>query len=325
VLHLRIICPAARGAEVCALLAAEPGVTNLVVLPGAARQPAGDVVMCDVVREAGSRVLTALRERGVVEDGSIALEHVDAALSRAARAADEAVPGYGSDAVVWEEVEALTSAESTLSWTYLTFMTIATLIAGVGVITDQPVLIVGAMVVGPEFGPLAGMCVALVRGQWSALRQSARALLVGFAVAIAVTLGLTALGRVCGVVEPSMLDHTRPLTAFISRPDGFSLLVALLAGAAGMLSLTSARSGTLIGVLISVTTVPAAGNTAVALALGHSVIAVGALLQLLINLASILSAGVLVLLLQRWAGRGTRRAGRTAGPVGTRDGARPVG
>ena len=123
-----------------------------------------------------------------------------------------------------------------------------------------------------------------------------------------------------------MLDRSHPLTAFISKPDGFSLLVAMLAGVAGILSLTSARSGTLIGVLISVTTVPAAGNTAVALALGHSVIAVGALLQLLINLASILAAGVLVLLLQRWAGRGIRRAaGRTAGPVGTRDGARPVG
>jgi len=325
-LHLRIICPTARGDEVCALLTAEPGVTNLVVLPGAGRQPAGDVVLCDVVREAGSRVLTALRERGLDEDGSIAVEHVDAALSRVARAADRAVPGYGSDAVVWEEVEALTSAESTLSWTYLAFMTIATLIAGVGVITDQPVLIVGAMVVGPEFGPLAGMCVALVRGQWAALRQSARALLVGFAVAMAVTLGLTALGRVSGAVEPSMLDRSQPLTAFISRPDGFSLLVAMLAGAAGILSLTSARSGALIGVLISVTTVPAAGNAAVALALGHAGIAAGALLQLLINLAGILAAGVLVLLLQRRAGRDTRRpAGRTAGPVGTQDGARPVG
>src|SRR5262249_54355996 len=157
-----------------------------------------------------------------------------------ARAADQAVPGYGVDAVVWEEVEALTSAESTLSWTYLAFMTIATLIAGVGGLTDQPGLIVGAMVVGPEFGPLAGVSVALGRRPRAALRGAARALLVGFAVAIAVTLGLTGLGRLVGAVSPQMLDRAEPLTAFISRPDGFSLLVAVLAGAAGMLSLTSA-------------------------------------------------------------------------------------
>ena len=102
-------------------------------------------------------------------------------------------------------------------------------------------------------------------------------------------------------VKPAMLDRQAPLTAFISRPDGFSLLVAALAGAAGILSLTSAKSGALIGVLISVTTVPAAGNAAVALALGHTWIAGGAALQLLINLLGIVTAGVLVLLLQRRA------------------------
>src|SRR5262249_1841039 len=127
-------------------------------------------------------------------------------------------------------------------------------------------------------------------------------------------------------VEPSMLDRSHPLTAFISRPDGFSLLVAMLAGVAGILSLTSARSGTLIGVLISVTTVPATANAAVALALGHTGIAAGALQQLLTNLVGILTAGGLVLLLGHRVGRAPRRAaGRTAGPVETRDEARPVG
>lgn len=300
-LHLRIICPEPRRPAVCDLLAAEPGATNVVVLPGAAREPVGDLVMCDVVREAASTVLAGLRALGLDTEGSIAVEQVDTALSRAARAADRAVPGYGVDAVVWEEIEARTSEESTLSWSYLAFMTIATLIAGVGVLTDQPVLIVGAMVVGPEFGPLAGVCVALVRGHWTALRRSGRALLVGFAVGMAVAFTLTALGRLLGAVQPAMLDRQAPLTAFISRPDGFSLLVAALAGAAGILSLTSAKSGALIGVLISVTTVPAAGNAAVALALGHTWIAGGAALQLLINLLGIVTAGVLVLLLQRRA------------------------
>jgi uncharacterized hydrophobic protein (TIGR00271 family) len=302
-LHVRVICPESRSPAVCELLAREPGVTNLLVLPGAARRPAGDAVLFDVVREAASTVLTKLRAAGLDIEGSIAVQNVDAELSQVAVDADREVPGYGSDAVVWEEIEARTSEDSSLSWTFLAFMTVATAIAGVGVLTDQPVLIVGAMVVGPEFGPLAGICVALVRRRWAALRRSVRALLVGFSVAMAGTFAATLLARLTGAVGPEMLDRTRALTAFISRPDGFSLVVALLAGTAGLLSLTSARSGVLIGVLISVTTVPAAGNAAVALALGYPGVAGGALLQLLLNLAGIVTAGILVLSVQLRLGR----------------------
>ena len=57
-----------------------------------------------------------------------------------------------------------------------------------------------------------------------------------------------------------------PLTEFISNPNFLSFFVAYLAGTAGVLSLTSAKSGALIGVLISVTTIPAIANKGVATA-----------------------------------------------------------
>jgi hypothetical protein len=41
-------------------------------------------------------------------------------------------------------------------------MIVATMIAGIGVMLDQPILIVGAMVVGPEFGPLVALCIGIV-------------------------------------------------------------------------------------------------------------------------------------------------------------------
>ena len=59
-----------------------------------------------------------------------------------------------------------------------------------------------------------------------------------------------------------------PFTEFISNPDFLSFFVAFVAGGAGMLSLTSAKSGALVGVLISVTTIPAASNIGVAAAYG---------------------------------------------------------
>jgi uncharacterized membrane protein len=90
-----------------------------------------------------------------------------------------------------------------------------------------------------------------------------------------------------------------PFTAFISSPDGWSFLVAFLAGTAGMLSLTSTKSGVLIGVLISVTTIPAAANIGVAAAFGDWDECLGAAEQLLLNLGAILLAGVLTLYVQR--------------------------
>jgi uncharacterized hydrophobic protein (TIGR00271 family) len=155
------------------------------------------------------------------------------------------------------------------------------------------------MVVGPEFGPIAGLCVALVLRERTLAMRSLRALVIGFPAAIGVTVLATLLARVAGLVEPAMLDSEHPLTSFISRPDAFSFVVAFLAGIAGILSLTAAKSGALIGVLISVTTVPAAGSTAVALALGEPGMARGSALQLAVNLCGMVIAGTLTLLFER--------------------------
>jgi uncharacterized membrane protein len=65
--------------------------------------------------------------------------------------------------------------------------------------------------------------------------------------------------------------------------------------------LTSAKAGTLVGVLISVTTVPAAASAAVAVAFGVGREAWGSALQLVINLVAIVVAGVMTLLVQQLA------------------------
>ncbi|WP_426504035.1 DUF389 domain-containing protein [Dactylosporangium sp. McL0621] len=298
-LHLRVISPPGDTERVVELLTAEAGATNVVVLPGAAREPAGDLVLADVVREAASPVLAALRKLGIDEHGSIAVETVDVALSRNARRAADAAPGLSGDAVVWDEIEQKTGEETELSGTFLAMLAIATIIAGIGVLLDQPILIVGAMVVGPEFGPLASLCVGIVRRRGRSVRRALLALAVGFPVGILVTVlttwGLDALG----LVDKGMLLRERPLTDFIWRPDALSWVVGFFAGIAGMLSLTSAKAGPMIGVLISVTTVPAAANIAVALAYGVPHEAGGSALQLLINLAAIVAAGVATLLVLR--------------------------
>jgi uncharacterized hydrophobic protein (TIGR00271 family) len=308
-LHVRVITPEPVTERALDVLTADDGVTHLVVFPGVARTPQGDVIEFDVVREAASGVLDRLRGLGLDRDGAIVVERVDTTLSASADRAARRVPGLGVDAVVWHEIEQQTGEESALSASFLTFMTIAMAIAALGVLLDQPILIVGSMVVGPEFGPLAALCVGLVKRKADLVRRSVLALTVGFPIGILITVGVVWLLTAIGLVDKSMLLADRPLTDFIWRPDALSWVVGFLGGVAGILSLTSAKAGTLVGVLISVTTIPAAANAAVALAYGIRDEAVGSALQLLINLAAIVVAGVLTLLIQQVVWKRPARTG----------------
>ncbi|MFJ6666235.1 DUF389 domain-containing protein [Streptomyces sp. NPDC091383] len=299
-LHLRLICPAGRTDEVVRLIEGTVGTAHLAVIAGAARDPAGDLVMCDVAREAGDTLIAGLRHLGLDDTGSIAVENIDLSLSRRADRAERDAPGEGADAVLWEGLTEATHEESTLSVTYLAFITLATMIAACGVVLDNAVLIVGAMAVGPEFGPLAGICTAMVRRHPRLALRSGTALLVGFAVAMAVTGGFSLFMDAVGLFHRSALEGRRPNTAFVYAPDAFSFIVALLAGVAGTLSLTSAKSAALVGVAISVTTVPAAANAAVALAYGDMSQTLGSTEQLLLNLLGITLAGTLTLLAQQF-------------------------
>ncbi|MFL6126803.1 DUF389 domain-containing protein, partial [Actinophytocola sp.] len=163
----------------------------------------------------------------------------------------------------------------------------------------SPILIVGAMVVGPEFGPLAAIAVGLVRRRWDLVRRAALALAVGFPLAMAVTAGGTALGNAVGLFDASVIAGDGHQVDFVYEVGPWSLIVALLAGAAGMLSMTSAKSAVLVGVFISVTTVPAAGYASVAAILGDWHRAAESIGQLVVNLAGIVVAAAVVLLLRR--------------------------
>jgi uncharacterized hydrophobic protein (TIGR00271 family) len=298
-IHLRIVAPEERANMVLELLCASPAVINVVHLHGASKKPKGDVILCDIAREDASVILSDLKELDIPKVGSIAVEHIDISLSEAAKAAEEAAPGLPSDAVVWEEVESRTSEQTELSFSFVLFMIAAMQIAAVGIILDQPILIVGAMVVGPEFGPLAAVSVALVNLQAALARRSLLALAVGFPVGIVCALLTTLFFIAVGAFPEDFADVRHRFTEFISDPDFLSFFVAFVAGSAGVLSLTSAKSGALVGVLISVTTIPAASNVGVAAAYGQWGDAKGAAMQLGVNLAGIVASGVITLFVQR--------------------------
>jgi uncharacterized hydrophobic protein (TIGR00271 family) len=298
-LQIRVTTPPHLTAQVRDLFLGDPGTAHLAVLPGASVAPEGDVVLADVARESADDLISALRELHIDRDGAICLGAVDAAISRGAEAAEKAAPGAGSDAVVWEQMVRTTDSESSLSFSYLAFLTIALLLAAIAIINDSAILTIGAMVLGPEFAPLAALAVAVVHHRRSIARRAAVSLTVGFVVAIAVTALAALVWRALGWVGPEVLEAERPQTGFITAPDHWSVVVAVLAGIAGVLSLTSAKSGALVGVFISVTTVPAAADMGLSLALESWTELRSAATQLGINLLGILGAAVVTLAVQR--------------------------
>lgn len=307
-LNLRVLTPSRLTADVVRVLEDEPCVSSLAVVPGAAIRPAGDLVMADLPRETANSIVEQLRALGVHHEGTIEIQPVDTWLSRDGFDAELKASGSSADAVVWADVAQRSYEESELNWTYVSFMSLATLIAAIAIVLDSQILLIGAMVLGPEFGAVAALGVALVRRRPALFGHAVRTLVLGFVAAIAFTTMCALLGKAMGWITISDLTGPRPATQFIDSPDKWSFIVAVIAGAAGVLSLTSARSGGLTGVFISVTTVPAAGNIALGLAFGASGEIWPSALQLLVNILGMAIAGWLTLVLQQFVwSRGSLR------------------
>jgi uncharacterized membrane protein len=115
----------------------------------------------------------------VHQGGSLHVEPVSTWLSQAGYEAERRTPGSSADSVVWSDVTQHAYQDSELNWTYASFMTLATLIATIALVLDSQILVIGAMVLGPEFGAVAALGVALVRRRYALLRRAVTTLLAG--------------------------------------------------------------------------------------------------------------------------------------------------
>lgn len=326
-LQIRIVVPSGTAEAVMSIVRRHPGVAEISRMKGASLVPEGDVIVVQAVREAVEGLLEQLHGLNIGQEGSVSVTSPELVISNRLDHADREVAGDGADAIIWDEVEKDTNSDSKLTWSYLAFVVIAVQLAGIGILTDSTIAIVGAMVVGPEFGPLAGLALAVVDRRWKLARRAAAALVVGFPAAMALTALATMAAASLGLFVPSEVLSENRATEFIYHPGPYSFIVALLAGTAGMLSLIGRKSAALVGVFISVTTVPAAGYVAVALVLGEQGRAAGSALQLFLNVAGIVVSAAVVLLIYRIARRrrpaptrySAANAAATAHSVGSRN------
>lgn len=296
--HLRLVVPADLTDDVVALLLDDDRITNVTLERDAALQPRGDLVGADVAREAAESVLDRLDRTGLPHRGGISLTAVEGTVFDEADRVDRRAAGAGDDGVIWQVVRRDAEAATEASGAYFAFLGIATALAAVAVITDSPILVVGAMVVGPDFGPVGAMCAGLALRSPGLSLRALWLLVRGYVAAVAAVTVLALVARATGVLDPEMVTRPRPATGFIWRPDLWSVVVAVLAGAAGVLAMTAEKSSTLVGVFISVTTVPAAGNLALALAVWQPAEVLGSLAQLGVNVVGMVAAGTVTMVAQ---------------------------
>ncbi len=146
------------------------------------------------------------------------------------------------------------------------------------------------------------------------MRQGLVALTPAFLLAIVATFLFSLAIRGFGPQPGAFELGIRPVSALIDAPNFFSVVVAVLAGIVGIMSLTQARTSALLGVFISVTTIPAAADIGVSCAFSSWSEARGSLVQLLLNIVLLIVIGVLTLKFQRarWQYI-SRRSGRLGG------------
>jgi uncharacterized hydrophobic protein (TIGR00271 family) len=294
-LRVRVVSPPGWTERLVDRLSVDPGIRNLVVLPGAARRPAGDAVQFDLLTQFANPVLRELRALPFGERGSVVVEEMDVA---------DADPGgkahYGEVAPVWEIVESKIRAGGVYPPSFFILLVIAGLIGAAGILTNSQILIVAAMVVGPEYGAIMATALGINKKDRRAVRHGLSALLAGFALAVLATLIFGLVIKGLGQTPRLYEIGVRPVSSLINSPNLFSVIVAVLAGIVGVVSLTEARANALIGVFISVTTIPAAADMGLSAAYGSWSEARGSTFQLLLNVVLLIAVGAGGLRLQRF-------------------------
>ncbi len=297
--HVRLVSPGDLTEHLVDVLLADSGVSNVVVLAGSARRPDGDAVQFDVLARSADSVLRHLETCADDRRGSITVDSVDAAIGEPATPPPWRRLVQRDIAPVWDVVEAKIRTDAVYAPSFYILLAIAGLIGAVGILTNSQILIVGAMVVGPEYSAIMGIALGIDKRTRPPVALGALALLAGFTAAIILTLIFGLVIRWSGQTPQAYSLGVRPVSSLIDNPNLFSLIVAVLAGIVGVVSLTEARAAALIGVFISVTTIPAAADIGLSIAYTNWAQARGSAFQLLLNVAVLIAIGAAGLRLQR--------------------------
>lgn len=171
---------------------------------------------------------------------------------------------------------------------FLTLAGVSALVACIGLLQDDLIALIGAMVIAPLLGPNVGLALSTTLGDLQLGRKALRAGSAGIALSFVVAV---AFGWFFGVSDSHAIDVR-------TTPEFAAIALALASGVAGGLAFTSGVPASLIGVMVAVALLPPLATGGMLLGAGEAGRSVGAFILLGINLVAVNLAGVATFLAQ---------------------------
>ncbi|MCZ7531287.1 MAG: DUF389 domain-containing protein [Acidimicrobiia bacterium] len=224
---LRITCLSHDTEQLVARLTDDARASEVTVVSGVGRPEGTDLIFADVPRSSIDSLLERLPERESAEGLRVSVEPSERLFPVSADSEAD------HEAVVWAQVDQDMSEVGRLSLINVLLVVIAAMIAAVGIKEDQLLLIVGAMALSPDYFPIADTCLSVVRRDWHRMRRGLRTLSVCYAAGVLSAFALTEVLSTFDIISAGD-SPSRQLILFISEPDALSVVVAVLAGIAGL-------------------------------------------------------------------------------------------
>jgi uncharacterized hydrophobic protein (TIGR00271 family) len=276
-----------------ALLRQMDGVRRVVRQPDESEESGQTVFYADIEPAAADRLVAEIAAMGIAVDDYL-LTRVEVVAPQRGGLSGRSVEGFA-----WVEVMGQARANSRPLARYLALINVAAVIAALGVIISNGILIVGAMAVSPDLLPICATCVGIVAGRRTLAGRAFATLIIGMVTVVATAAILSALLKWTGFLADGFeVEHSSLHT--LAHLDYSTVLVAAAAGIAAMLSFESGAAQA-VGVAISVTTIPASAYLGVAIGAGGTDSSLGTLVVLMVNVGLLIVARSATLAVQRWA------------------------
>ena len=168
--------------------------------------------------------------------------------------------------VIVEEVLANVHSGATFSFDYMIFVIVASMIAGVGLATNNTVAIVASMLVSPIMGPILAITFGITTGKSELIKMGILNELISLFMCVLIGF-ITA---ICSYGFNAPVHYNWPTAEMAGRGEWAGIIggvfIALPSGAGVALSVLSNNANSLVGVAISASLLPPAVNTGMCLA-----------------------------------------------------------
>jgi len=172
-----------------------------------------------------------------------------------------------------------------MDFTYFLLTFLSTVVAIIGLLQDNVAVVVGAMVIAPFLGPNLAFAFATSQGDRPLMVQSFLSGVSGLSLAVLIS-------AVVGHFWHGDANSSELMSRTFVGLGGVALAAA--SGVAGVLSLTTGLSMTLVGVMVAVALLPPAATLGFMLGANELKLAFGAFMLLSVNVVCVNLAGLMV-------------------------------